>query len=81
MSAPQQSTPIKFSRLCCNVFATVKDAKNHGYCEPGIRAFQDAHGISDSASLPQLVRTGNAFAIRLALSIARKIGASRLKAA
>lgn len=70
------------SRLCGNVFATVKDAKNHGYCEPGIRAFQDAHGISDSASLPQLVRTGNALAIRLALSIARKIGAKpRLKMA
>ncbi len=60
------------ARLCGGAIATVADAKRLGFCDPGISAFQSAHGIGDSCSLPQLVRTGNASAMRLALAVARK---------
>jgi hypothetical protein len=62
------------ARLCGGIAASISDAKAMGYCEPGIRAFQARHGLGDSASLPELVKTGNASAIALALSIARKAG-------
>ena len=61
------------ARLCGSAVATIQDAKNLGYCTPGIAAFQSAHGIGDSATLPELVRTGNHSAIALALSVARKL--------
>lgn len=61
------------ARLCGSAVATIEDARRLGYCSPGIAAFQAAHGIADSATLPQLIRTGNASAAMLALSVARKI--------
>ena len=61
------------TRLCGSVVATIQDAKNLGYCTPGIAAFQSAHGIGDSATLPELIRTGNQSAVALALSVARKM--------
>lgn len=63
------------ARLCGHVEATMDDAHALGYCDPGIRAFQAKHGLGDTASLPELVRTGDANAVRLALSIARKVQA------
>ena len=60
------------ARLCEGLKATVKDAQSLGYCAPGIAAFRARYGIGDSASLPELVRTGDAAAIKLALTIARK---------
>lgn len=61
------------ARLCGSAVATLGDAKKLGYCDAGIAAFQAAHSIGDSAALPDLVRTGNASAIALALSVARKM--------
>ena len=61
------------SRLCDGAVATIDDARALGYCLPGITAFQSAHKIGESATLPDLVRTGNGSAIALALSVARKI--------
>jgi hypothetical protein len=60
------------ARLCGGITATLADAKGLGFCEPGIRAFQDRHGIGNSATLPELIRTGDPSATRLALSLARK---------
>lgn len=61
------------ARMCKGVTATIEDARALGFCEPGIAAFQAQHGISDVATLPQLVNTGNAAAIRLALKVARSV--------
>lgn len=61
------------ARLCGNVRATIADARALGYCLPGIQAFQERHGIGDEATLPELVRTGDPSAVRLALSVARKV--------
>lgn len=61
------------ARLCGTLSATVADAKKLGYCDPGIRAFQEKHGFGDSVSLPELVRTGNPEATRLALSVAHRL--------
>lgn len=60
-------------RLCRGAVATIADAKALGYCEPGIRSFQSRHGLGDSASLPDLIRTGDPSAVRLALAVARKV--------
>jgi len=60
-------------RLCHTVKATLADAKERGYCEPGIREFQTRYGIGDTATLPELVHSGNPAAVSLALSIARKV--------
>jgi hypothetical protein len=65
------------ARLCGDAVATIADAKRLGYCEPGIAAFQSAHGIGDTATLPQLARTGNPSAVALALSVARKLSARK----
>ena len=59
-------------KLCTGLKATVKDAQSLGYCDPGIAAFKARFGIGDIASLPELVRTGDPSAIKLALYIARK---------
>ena len=59
------------ARLCNGITATLSDAKASGYCEPGIRNFQARFGIGDSATLPELVRTGDPSAVALALRIAR----------
>lgn len=64
------------ARLCGGITATIEDARALGYCTPGIEAFQRQHGISDIATLPQLVKTGNPSAVALALKIARKAKAA-----
>lgn len=61
------------ARLCGGATATIEDAKRLGFCTPGIEAFQHRHGIGDTAPLPELVRSGNALAMKLALSVARKV--------
>lgn len=61
------------ARLCTQATATIKDAKRLGFCDPGIRAFQDRYGIGDTATLSELVRTGDPSATRLALTVAHKI--------
>jgi hypothetical protein len=61
------------ARLCGSVRATIADARSLGYCAPGIQAFQGRYGIGDEATLPELVRTGDPSAVRLALSVARKV--------
>jgi hypothetical protein len=60
-------------RLCRGAVATVADARAAGYCEPGIRAWQERHGIGDSAPLADLVRTGDEMATRLAFALARRM--------
>lgn len=60
------------SKLCGKIHATIADARKLGYCDPGITAFRRAHGIGASASLPELVETGNPLAIKLALYLARR---------
>lgn len=65
------------ARLCNGVVATLKDAKALGFCSPGIAQFQATHGIGDSATLPELMRTGNPSAQLLALTIARKVASKK----
>jgi hypothetical protein len=65
------------ARLCGSAIATLADAQRLGYCAPGIAAFQSRHGIGDTAPLPALIRTGDPSAVKLALSIARKISAKK----
>ena len=60
------------ARLCIGAVATLADARALGYCLPGIEQFQAQHHIGDSAPLPELVRTGNPSAVRLALEVARR---------
>jgi hypothetical protein len=69
------------ARLCRNAVATVEDARALGYCSPGIAAFQSRHGIGDRATLPELMRTGDAAAQRLALSLARQVSRQQTVAA
>jgi hypothetical protein len=57
----------------CDVSATIADAREMGYCLPGIEAFQSQHHIGDSAPLRALLSTGNPSAVRLALAVARKV--------
>lgn len=52
--------------------ATIADAKELGFCDVGIQQFQNRFGIGNSATLPELVRTGDPSATRLAFHIARK---------
>ena len=66
------------ARLCGTLTATIEDARALGYCTPGIEQFQRTHAISDTATLPQLIKTGNSSAIALALSIARKAAKTSL---
>ena len=61
------------ARLCHHATATIGDARAMGYCTPGIQSFQSRHGIGDEATLPQLVKTGDPSAVRLALKIARSV--------
>jgi hypothetical protein len=65
----------------CNVSATIADAREMGYCLPGIEAFQSQHHIGDSAPLRALLATGNASAVRLALAVARKVRRTEAAAA
>ena len=61
------------SNLCGKIHATIADARKLGYCNPGITAFRRVHGFGSSASLPELVETGNPLAIKLALYLARRV--------
>jgi len=61
------------ARFCSSAVATLADAKGLGFCDPGIRSFQSRHGIGDSAPLPELIRTGDPSAVRLALHVARRV--------
>lgn len=72
LSRKQDRRAALVARLCHGARATLADAKALGFCAPGIQAFQAQYGIGDEASLPELVRTGNPSAIRLARQIARK---------
>lgn len=60
-------------RLCPGAKATLRDAKDLGYCEAGIEAFQRRHKIGDEASLKALLETGNQAAATLALHVARRV--------
>jgi type II secretory pathway pseudopilin PulG len=60
------------ARLCGSLTATIADARALGYCTPGIESFQREHGVGDTATLPQLIKTGNHSAVSLALHLARK---------
>jgi len=60
-------------RLCRGATATVADALAAGFCQPGIRAWQERDGIGDEAPLADLVRTGDQMATRLAFDLARKV--------
>ena len=71
LSRKQDRRAALVARLCHGAIATLADAKALGFCAPGIQAFQTMYGIGDEASLPELVRTGNPSAIRLAMQIAR----------
>lgn len=65
------------ARLCHGAIATLRDAKAAGFCDPGIASFQAEHGIGDSATLPELMRTGNPSAQFLAMKIARRIASKK----
>ncbi len=66
------------ARLCDGLKATIEDAKELGFCSAGIQQFKNRFGIGDSATLPELVETGDPSATRLAFHIARKaIAAAR----
>lgn len=64
------------ARLCGGLTATLEDARALGFCTPGIEQFQRTHGIGNSAPLPVLARTGDPAAVRLALTVARKLSRS-----
>jgi len=61
------------ARLCSTLTASIADARDLGYCPAGIANFQQTHGISDTATLRQLMDSNDARAQRLALHIARKV--------
>jgi len=61
------------ARLCPTAAATIEDAKRLGFCEPGIRAFQEKHGIGDEAQLSALLATKDDRAIMVAIEVARQI--------
>ena len=65
--------------VCKGLKATLADAEAMGYCAPGIRAFQDRHGIGDEASLAELVKTGDPRAVALALKLAKAYAARKNK--
>ena len=62
------------ARLCNGATATLADAQALGYCAMGIKAFQDRFGIGDTASLPELMKTGDPSAVRLAYHLAKRVG-------
>lgn len=66
------------ARFCDGIKATIADAKELGFCDVGIQQFKNRFGIGDEATLPELVRTGDPSATRLAFHLARKaIAAAR----
>ena len=73
LTAKQERRARLVARLCRGASATLADARALGYCAPGIQAFQARFGIGDAAPLPDLIRTGDPSAVRLALAMARKL--------
>jgi hypothetical protein len=73
LTAKQERRARLVARLCHGLTATLADAKALGYCAPGIAQFQEKHGIGNAATLPQLIRTGDPSAVRLALKLARNV--------
>jgi hypothetical protein len=69
----QERRATLIARLCGGISATIGDAKKLGYCSPGIAAFQSRHGLGDTVPLPELIKTGNASAVALALKLARTV--------
>ena len=69
----EQHRAALVARLCKGAVATLADARALGFCHPGIAEFQARHGIGDSAPLPDLLKTGDPSAARLALAVARKV--------
>lgn len=67
------------ARLCKGTVATLNDALSLGFCTPGIQSFQEQHRIGNTASLPDLIRTRDPSAVRLALHVARKVSAERTR--
>ena len=65
------------ARLCNGIKATIADAKELGFCDVGIQQFKNRFGIGDSATLPELVKTGDPSATRLAFHLARRAIAAR----
>lgn len=61
------------AHICKDIPVTLADAKAMGYCEPGIRNFQEQFNIGDSATFKQLMDTKNHQAIALVLNVARKL--------
>ena len=60
------------ARLCNGIKASIADAKELGFCDVGIQQFKNRFGIGDEATLPELVKTGDPSATRLAFHLARK---------
>jgi hypothetical protein len=67
------------AKLCGKIHATTEDAHKLGYCDAGIKAFRKSHRIGKSASLPELIETGNPLAIKLALYLARQVTRDKSK--
>lgn len=66
------------ARFGSDIKATIEDARELGFCNVGIQQFKNRFGIGDSATLPELVKTGDPSATRLAFHLARKaIAAAR----
>jgi len=65
-------------RLCKNAKATLQNAKELGFCDAGIRAFQSRHNIGDEASLCELVATGNPQATQLAFHLAKALKKAKI---
>jgi hypothetical protein len=59
--------------LLCDVRATIEDARQLGFCAPGIQQFQQQHNVGDTVDLKTLLKSGNPAAERLALHVARRI--------
>lgn len=77
---PKTQRRLRLVALTCkNLKATVTDAEAMGYCVPGIRAFQNRHGMGDEASLAELVKTGDPRAVALALKLAKAYAARENK--
>lgn len=77
-ASPRQERRARLiAKICGNIHATIGDAQKLGYCNAGITAFRQLHGIGDTASLPMLLESGNPLAIKLALYLARRTAANK----
>ncbi len=61
------------ARFAASLTATVADARAFGYCQPGIEQFRRQYGLTgETATLRQLMQTGDRRAEALALVLARR---------